>query len=137
MKNLLFRVGTIYIPVSDAARSAKWYAEKLNAEISYQDENKAIVNLANMSFFLVKSVEQSSNFTDIHGDERFVLTFEVNGMDALMDIHRVFTEKNIHVGGIEDRGHTGRNFVFCDPDGNKFDVWSELSPEFKEKYEIK
>lgn len=130
----LLRVGTIYIPVSDAARSAAWYAEKLNAQISYQDEDKAIINLANMSFFLINSKGHSSNFTDIHGTERFALTFEVNGLVALMQLHSELSEKSIQVGAIENRGHAGRNFVFSDPDGNKFDVWSELSPKFKEKY---
>ncbi|EKN66486.1 hypothetical protein BABA_15292 [Neobacillus bataviensis LMG 21833] len=43
-------------------------------------------------------------------------------------------EKDMRVGEIENRGHSGRNFVFYDEDGNKFDVWSELSPIFKEKY---
>ncbi|WP_412986042.1 hypothetical protein [Niallia alba] len=45
-------------------------------------------------------------------------------------------EKAVTVGDIEDRGHPGNNFVFYDLDGNKFDVWSELSPSFKEKYLI-
>nr|WP_197140727.1 hypothetical protein [Lysinibacillus sphaericus] len=35
---------------------------------------------------------------------------------------------------VENRGHAGKNFVFYDVDGNKFDVWSELSPIFKENY---
>jgi len=43
-------------------------------------------------------------------------------------------DKQIKVGEIEDRGHSGNNFTFYDLDGNKFDVWSELSPAFKEKY---
>jgi len=130
----LLRVGTIYIPANDVEVSSKWYAEKLNAEISYQDDDKAIINMANMSFFLVKSLGMSLNFVDIHGEERFILTFEVNGIDALAAVHNDFLEKGLSVGEIEDRGHAGRNFVFYDLDGNKFDVWSELSPEFKEKY---
>ncbi len=44
--------------------------------------------------------------------------------------------KEIRVGEIENRGHSGRNFVFYDLDGNKFDVWSELSPTYKEKFSI-
>ena len=59
---------------------------------------------------------------------------EVNGLQALEAIHRDFSDKQIRVGAIENRGHSGRNFVFFDIDGNKFDVWSELSPIFKEKY---
>ncbi|OZM56830.1 glyoxalase [Lottiidibacillus patelloidae] len=135
--NKLVRVGTTYIPVSNVERSASWYGEKLGAELSYIDEEKAIINLANQSFFLVKAqVNESANFVDAEGNERFSMTFEVGGLEALTQLHRTFKENEIIVGEIENRGHTGRNFVFSDPDGNKFDVWSELSPTFKEKFNI-
>ncbi|MCK2020380.1 MULTISPECIES: VOC family protein [Peribacillus] len=137
MNKKLLRVGTTYIPVSNVELSSEWYVNKLGAELSYKDEDKAILNFANQSFFLVKSKEnQSSNFYDIYGVERFSITFEVNGLNALEAIHRDFIDKQIRIGAIENRGHSGRNFVFFDLDGNKFDVWSELSPIFKEKYLI-
>lgn len=137
MSEKLLRIGTTYIPVTNVELSAEWYVNKLGAELSYKDEDKAILNLANQSIFLVKSNEnQSSNFIDIYGQERFSLTFEVNGLDALEALHRDFIENEIRVGDIENRGHSGRNFVFYDLDDNKFDVWSELSPIFKEKYLI-
>jgi hypothetical protein len=137
LREKLLRVGTTYIPVSNVELSSEWYVNKLGAELSYKDEDKAILNFANQSIFLVKSNEnQSSNFYDIHGEERFSLTFEVNGLSALETIHKDFSEKQIRVGEIENRGHSGRNFVFYDLNGNKFDVWSELSPIFKEKYLI-
>jgi len=137
MSEKLLRVGTTYIPVTNVELSSEWYVNKLGAELSYKDADKAILNFANQSIFLVKSKEnQSSNFYDIYGVERFSLTFEVNGLDALEAIHKDFTEKEIRVGKIENRGHSGRNFVFYDLDGNKFDVWSELSPIFKEKFFI-
>ncbi|MGJ3195640.1 VOC family protein [Peribacillus frigoritolerans] len=137
MNKKLLRVGTTYIPVSNVELSSKWYVNKLGAELSYKDEDKAILNFANQSIFLVKSKEdQSSNFYDIYGVERFSITFEVNGLNALEAIHRDFSDKQIRVGAIENRGHSGRNFVFFDLDGNKFDVWSELSTIFKEKYLI-
>jgi catechol-2,3-dioxygenase len=133
----LLRVGTTYIPVSNVELSSEWYVNKLGAELSYKDEDKAILNFANQSIFLVKSKKnQSSNFYDIYGVERFSITFEVNGLNALEAIHRDFIDKQIRMGAIENRGHSGRNFVFFDLDGNKFDVWSELSPIFKEKYLI-
>ncbi|MCM3086780.1 VOC family protein [Bhargavaea ginsengi] len=133
MSGKLLRVGTVYVPVMDVDRSSRWYTDYLDAEISYRDEDKAIVNLAGQSFFLVKAAEgERSNFTDIHGEERFSLTFEVDGLEALESVHQEFTDKGIRVGDIEDRGHAGRNFVFADPDGNRFDVWSELSPAYKE-----
>ncbi|MBU9712760.1 VOC family protein [Evansella tamaricis] len=137
MREKLLRVGTIYIPVTNVEFSSQWYINKLGAELSYKDEDKAILNMANQSIFLVRSKEsQSANFIDFHGEKRFSLTFEVNGLDALEELHKDFVDNEIRVGDIENRGHSGRNFVFYDLDGNKFDVWSELSPIFKEKYLI-
>ena len=137
MNEKLIRVGTTYIPVTNVEVSSEWYVNKLGAELSYKDANKVILNFANQSIFLVKSKEnQSSNFYDINGEEHFSITFEVNGVNALEAIHKDFIEKEIKVGEIENRGHTGRNFVFYDLDGNKFDVWSELSQLYKEKYSI-
>jgi hypothetical protein len=135
VKEKLLRVGTTYIPVTDVELSSNWYVNKLGAQLSFKDEDKAIVDFANQSFFLIKSQNnQSLNFFDFHGEERFSLTFEVNGLNTLESIHKDFMEKEMMVGEIEDRGHTGKNFIFYDLDGNKFDVWSELSPIFKEKY---
>jgi catechol-2,3-dioxygenase len=137
MGEKLLRVGTTYIPVTNVELSAEWYVSNLGAELSYKDADKAILNLANQSIFLVKSnKDQTSNFYDVYGQERFSMTFEVNGLSALESLHNEFLNKEISVGEIEDRGHTGRNFVFLDLDGNKFDVWSELSRSFKEKYLI-
>lgn len=135
MSEKLLRVGTSYIPVTNVELSTEWYVNHVGAELSYKDDDKAILNLANQSIFLVKSnKDQSSNFFDIYGQERFSMTFEVNGLSALESLHNEFVSKEMRVGEIEDRGHQGRNFVFFDLDGNKFDVWSELSPIFKEKY---
>jgi catechol 2,3-dioxygenase-like lactoylglutathione lyase family enzyme len=137
MPKKLIRIGTTYIPVTNVELSSDWYINKLGAELSYKDQDKAILNFVYQSIFLVKSNEnQSSNFIDIYGNEHFSLTFEVNGLTALEEIHRDFKENEIRVGEIEDRGHSGRNFVFYDLDGNKFDVWSELSPIYKEKFHI-
>jgi catechol-2,3-dioxygenase len=128
----LIRIGTTYIPVQEVEQSAGWYERKLNATINYQDEDKAILNLANQSIFLVKSQKgEKANFIDSHGVERFSITFEVDGVEALKRLRQDFQEKGIKVGNIEDRGHQGNNFVFEDIDGNKFDVWSELSPIYK------
>jgi hypothetical protein len=52
----------------------------------------------------------------------------------LMELHQELSDKGVRVGEMEDRGHPGRNFVFYDPDDNAFDVWSELSPAFKERF---
>ena len=133
----ILRVGTTYIPVRNIKHSSNWYVSKLGAELSYQDEDKAIINFANQSFFLVRAKEnETANFYDYHGQERFSLTFEVDGLSAFEELHKEFTQSEMKVGNIEDRGHAGRNFVFSDLDNNLFDVWSELSPGFKEKFRI-
>lgn len=135
MSETLIRIGTTYIPVNNVERSCEWYVNNLGAECSYQDNDQAILNFANQSFFLVRSMSnQSSNFIDCYGEEHFSLTFEVDGLSALKTIHKDFIDKGVTVGEVENRGHAGRNFVFYDVDGNKFDVWSELSPIFKEKF---
>jgi hypothetical protein len=135
MEEKLLRIGTTYLPVSNVVLSSEWYVTKLGAILNYIDNDKAILNFANQSIFLVKALEnQSANFYNAYGEECFSITFEVNGLKALEDIHREFRENEIRVGEIENRGHSGRNFVFYDLDGNKFDVWSELSPIFKEKF---
>ncbi|MFJ7731687.1 VOC family protein [Lysinibacillus sp. NPDC097231] len=135
MGETLIRIGTTYIPVIDVELSCDWYVNKLGAECSYKDNDKAILNFANQSIFLVRSMtNQSANFLDSYGEEHFSITFEVNGLSALESIHKDFIDKGIRVGDVENRGHVGRNFVFYDLDGNKFDVWSELSPKFKAKY---
>lgn len=137
MKQKLLRVGTAYIPVANVNDSLKWYTEKLGAIESYKDEKgkMAIINLASQSFFLVQSAEnESMNFIDSDGKERFSLTFEVDGQCELEHLHEDLSGMDVKVGEIENRGHPGRNFVFSDPDGNLFDVWSELSPSFKKIY---
>ncbi|WP_433746448.1 VOC family protein [Falsibacillus pallidus] len=134
MNSSLLRVGTTYIPVKDARAAAEWYVKNLGAVISYQDDEKAIINLADQSFFLVKAKEgETANFLDAKGRKRFSMTFEVDGMEKLETLHQEFSQKEIQTGEIEDRGHAGRNFVFEDLDGNRFDVWSELSPDYKKR----
>ena len=72
MSEKLLRVGTTYIPVTNVENSSEWYVNKLGAELSYKDEDKAILNFANQSIFLVKSKEnQSSTFYDCYGIKRF------------------------------------------------------------------
>lgn len=136
MKNQLIRVGTIYIPVEDPRESSNWYREMLKAKLNYLDGDKAIMDMADISLFLVKSQGQTSNFTDINGEERFLLTYEVDGLEVLEALHKEFKDRGIKVGSIENRGHAGRNFVFYDLDGNKFDVWSELSLLYKERLKV-
>jgi len=134
---MLYRIGTIYIPVSNVKDSANWYTKILGAKQNYLDDKKAILDLANQSIFLVGAAKnQLANFLDNEGNEHFSYTFEVNGRKELEELHSYLANLGVYVSEIEDRGHSGRNFIFSDLDGNKFDVWSELSPEFKKRYQL-
>lgn len=140
MTSRLIRVGTIYLPVTNPKLSANWFCSNLGAELAFIDEgnNHAIINLAHQSFVLILSESGvTANFQTINDGLMFPFSFEVNGEGELLKLHKELIEKGVTVGEIEDRGHDGRNFIIVDPDGNRFDVWSELSNEFKEKYNIR
>ncbi|TFB22833.1 VOC family protein [Filobacillus milosensis] len=134
MSEKLIRVGTTYVPVSNVERSAAWYEKTLGAQINYKDESKAIIDVADHSMFLVKAAPgQTNTFQVENGNDHFNITFEVDGYEKLHRLHNEFSQNDVMVGPIEDRGHPGNNFTFQDPDGNLFDVWSELSPTFQNK----
>lgn len=134
MSSFIKRVGSTYIPVVDPVKSSKWYQEILGAVENFSNADKAILDFADQSFFLVKAkIGERSGFLDSYEREHFPMTFEVDGIGQLIQFHEFLKEKGVCTGGIEDRGHPGNNFVFYDIDGNVFDVWSELSPTFKGK----
>lgn len=134
MNNFIKRVGTTYIPVVNPEKSSKWYQEMLGAVENFRNDDKAILEFADQSFFLVKAqVGERSSFFDSYQQEHFTMTFEVDGIVQLTEFHEFLKKKEVSVGEIEVRGHPGNNFVFHDLDGNVFDVWSELSPTFKVK----
>jgi catechol 2,3-dioxygenase-like lactoylglutathione lyase family enzyme len=134
MSNFIKRVGTTYLPVESPSESSRWYQEILGAKENYRDEEKAILDFANQSFFLVKAMPgEKIGFRDSSGKEQFLFTFEVDGLEQLKEFQSFLKSQEVRVGEIEDRGHPGNNFVFYDLDGNMFDVWSELSPSYKDK----
>lgn len=47
------------------------------------------------------------------------MPFEVNGFSTLQAVHKNFKKNKVRVGDSENRGHSGRNFVFY--------VWMEIS----------
>lgn len=131
MNSKLIRIGTVYIPVEHLEEATDWYVKHLGAVVSYSDEDKAIVNFADASFFLVKARAGERNFFfDDNGKKRFPITFEVDGFESLTALQQQLKIGGVQVGEVEDRGHAGNNFVFEDLDGNVFDVWSELSPSY-------
>ncbi|WP_353626071.1 VOC family protein [Bacillus sp. JCM 19041] len=84
MEQKLIRVGTTYLPVRNVDRAAQWYEEKLSATCNYKDQDKAIIDLANHSVFLMKAKEsERSYFYTAKGEKQFSVTFEVDGLKQL------------------------------------------------------
>lgn len=72
MNTFIHRVGTIYVPVENPDLSSKWYQENLGAVENFRNDDKAILDFANQSFFLVKSkVGEKAIFQDYEGNEHF------------------------------------------------------------------
>lgn len=129
---MIKRVGTTYLPVADPKAASRWYQEKLGAVQKYLDSKKAILDFAGQSFFLIKAMQgEHAGFIAADGHRHFSMTFEVDGLEALEALREEMLSLGVETGGIENRGHAGRNFVFYDLDGNAFDVWSELSLSYR------
>ena len=56
MISKLIRIGTVYIPVQNLKAATDWYVKHLGAVVSYADQDKAIVNFADASFFKIFSI---------------------------------------------------------------------------------
>ncbi len=102
MTTKLMRVGTIYLPVTNPKLTAEWFCSNLGANLDYLDEgnNHAIINLAHQSFILILSEEGTvANFKTINDGIMFPFTFEVNGLDELIEIHKELEGKGNHCWG--------------------------------------
>jgi hypothetical protein len=68
------------------------------------------------------------------GYEMFRLTFDVTQIEVL---HDRLKSNSVRIEELRDRDSCGINFVFFDPDGNKFDVnevvWVSRTPEEAKK----
>lgn len=122
--NALKLVCSVYVPVRDPLKSADWWQRNFGLEyaVPYNPaEVQVILKLADGQWLhLVETAGEINNqFRDKAGYEMFRLTFEVRRIEEL---HDHLLSNGVNIENLEDRGHCGINFVFYDPDGNKFDV---------------
>ncbi|MBB6669554.1 VOC family protein [Cohnella nanjingensis] len=123
-ENALRAVCSVYVPVRNPLQSAAWWERHfgLTFAVPYNPaEAQAILRLSEGQWLhLVETRGPIDNqFPDKAGNEMFRLTFEVRRIEVLYD--RLLTQ-GVRVEHLADRGSCGINFVFCDPDGNQFDV---------------
>jgi catechol 2,3-dioxygenase-like lactoylglutathione lyase family enzyme len=122
--NALKAVCSIYVPVSNPLRSAEWWKRNFGLEyaVPYNEkEAQVILKLSDGQWLHLVETDGPFNnqFPNKQGFEMFRLTFEVRQIEVL---HDQLKANGVIIENLQDRGRCGVNFVFYDPDGNKFDV---------------
>jgi len=122
--NTLRTVCSVYVPVRNPLSSATWWQRNFGLEyaVPYNaEEAQVILKLADGQWLhLVETDGDNDNkFINKAGYPMFRLTFEVRQIEKL---HDHLQTNGVRIEDLEDRGSCGINFVFFDPDGNKFDV---------------
>ncbi|WP_127529854.1 VOC family protein [Paenibacillus kobensis] len=124
-KPLVQGVHCNYIPVADVKQAKEWYMRVLG--VTQVRPEGGIVVLGNGQWlFLIESKDRpNANFTtddwnETKGFEMFSLTFATEDIVAL---HESLRQHGAEVEPIVDYGPCGLQFLFKDPDGNRFNVW--------------
>ncbi|GIP51100.1 VOC family protein [Paenibacillus vini] len=122
--NALKAVCSNYVPVKDPLKSAAWWQRNFGLEfaVPYNEaEAQVILKLSDGQWLHLVETEGTidNQFPNKAGYEMFRLTFEVRQIEVLYDHLKT---NGVTVEDLEDRDSCGINFVFSDPDGNKFDV---------------
>jgi len=113
-----------YVPVRNPLKSAEWWQRNFGLEyaVPYNEaEAQVILKLSDGQWLHLVETEGAidNQFPNKVGYAMFRLTFEVRQIEVLHDHLR---SNGVRIENLEDRDSCGINFVFYDPDGNKFDV---------------
>jgi catechol 2,3-dioxygenase-like lactoylglutathione lyase family enzyme len=122
--NALKTVCSVYVPVSNPLKSAQWWQRNFGLEyaVPYNEvEAQVILKLSDGQWLHLVEAEGpiDNQFSNKAGYEMFRLTFEVREIEVLYDHLK---DNGVKIDELKDRDSCGVNFVFYDPDGNKFDV---------------
>ncbi|WP_219834854.1 VOC family protein [Paenibacillus sp. R14(2021)] len=118
--NVLRSICSVYVPVRNAARSVAWWQRNFGLELAVP-QNPTILKLAEGQWLhLIETGGEIDNqFPDKSGYAMFRFTFEVRGIEH---VYERLQSNGVRTEELKDRDWCGINFVFYDPDGNKFDV---------------
>lgn len=122
----MFKVGSIFIPVTDIKKSTDWYVKFLGVKIidSWEDGAGFYLPAGTTQLALVKVESPQPTEFIIKGDQKnSYFNFVVDNIEAA---HQQFRNNGIVTTEIDDFGGM-KFFDFFDLDGNPFSVVNEVS----------
>ncbi|MBM7579427.1 VOC family protein [Jeotgalibacillus terrae] len=121
----MFKVGSVFIPVTDLEYAAKWYQKHFHVRLIEHFEGGAGFYFPDsaVQLGLIKTDSpQDPHFRDHHGQKNSSFNFVADDIAA---VHADFTNEGIKVSPLSDFG--GMKFFECtDPDGNILSIVEEV-----------
>ncbi|TYS18578.1 VOC family protein [Rossellomorea vietnamensis] len=120
----MFKVGSVFVPVTDLKKSASWYEENLGVKKIDEWEGGAGFYFPSGStqLGLVETTAPQPTEFAIHGKKKNVYFNFV--VEDINDVHQQLQSRGVVTTHIEDFGGM-KCFDFYDPDGNIFSVVDE------------
>lgn len=124
-KSLLAGMEGFFIPVKNPEVSAKWYEEILGFSMVYQEEEAAVLRIAEVSQTVVCLVKTENHQPMQFPENNFGVGKYYNFIPRdLEKTYERLVAQGVQVNQIDGEGNT-RFFTFYDPDGNPLGVCGE------------
>ncbi|MBC5635316.1 VOC family protein [Ornithinibacillus sp. BX22] len=121
----MFKIGSIFIPVTDIEKSTAWYEKFLGVKKidSWEDGAGFYLPIGSTQLALVKvDSQQPTEFTTTGNQKNSYYNFVVEDIEST---HQHFHDHGVVTTEIDDFGGM-KFFDFFDPDGNPFSVVNEV-----------
>lgn len=121
----MFKVGSIFIPVTNLEHSAKWYETHFHVKPIGQWDGGAgfyFPDSAVQLGLIEVSSSQPSSFPDRHGRQNTYFNLIA---DDIISVHKQLTESGLNVNEIKHFGEM-KYFDCEDPDGNTLSIIEEV-----------
>jgi glyoxylase I family protein len=121
----MFKVGSVFVPVTDLQKSRKWYEEFLDVKLIDEWEGGAgfyFPSCPTQLGLIQVGKPQPSEFAIKGNKKNSYFNFLVDDID---EVHDRFNRNGVRTSEIDDFDGM-RFFDFFDPDGNPFSVVNEV-----------
>lgn len=120
-----------YLPVTDKLASSAWYTRHFGLRLKPKSmDDPKLGGGQNLFLLPVRDAGTTSNFrTSGWGSgvySMFPVCFETN---CIAELHERLRSGGVQVEALTDEGDCGYQFVYADPDGNRFLVWQDRHAE--------